>query len=53
MAQKSEIEWTDTTWNSLNGCTKIGTGCYAERFANRRSCRSLTPFPCIAHRRQQ
>lgn len=38
MAQKSEIEWTDATWNPVTGCTKIGPGCdncYAERFAER------------------
>jgi protein gp37 len=38
MAQKSQIEWTDATWNPVTGCTKIGAGCdncYAERFAER------------------
>lgn len=38
MAQNSEIEWTDATWNPVTGCTKIGPGCdncYAERFAER------------------
>lgn len=38
MAQMSEIEWTDATWNPVTGCTKVGPGCdncYAERFANR------------------
>ena len=38
MAQKSEIEWTDVTWNPVTGCTKIGPGCdncYAARFAER------------------
>lgn len=38
MAQKSEIEWTDATWNPVTGCTKIGPGCdncYAARFAER------------------
>ena len=38
MAQKSEIEWTNATWNPVTGCTKIGPGCdncYAERFAER------------------
>ena len=38
MAQKSDIEWTDATWNPVTGCTKIGPGCdncYAERFAER------------------
>ncbi len=38
LAQKSEIEWTDATWNPVTGCTKVGPGCdhcYAERFAER------------------
>ncbi len=38
MAIKSDIEWTDATWNPVRGCTKISPGCkncYAERFAER------------------
>ena len=38
MAQKSPIEWTDSTWNPVTGCTKISSGClncYAERMAKR------------------
>lgn len=38
MAENSAIEWTDTTWNPVTGCTKITAGCdhcYAERFAER------------------
>ena len=38
MAQKSKIEWTESTWNPVTGCTKISTGCkncYAERMAKR------------------
>jgi len=38
VAQLSEIEWTDATWNPVTGCTKIGAGCdhcYAQRFAER------------------
>lgn len=38
MAQTTEIEWTDATWNPVTGCTKIGPGCdncYAARFAER------------------
>ena len=38
MAQKSDIEWTDATWNPITGCTKISPGCancYAERLAKR------------------
>lgn len=35
---KSAIEWTESTWNPLTGCTKISPGCkhcYAERMATR------------------
>lgn len=35
---KSKIEWTDTTWNPITGCTKISDGCkncYAERMSKR------------------
>lgn len=38
MAEKSAIEWTESTWNPLTGCTKISSGCkhcYAERIALR------------------
>jgi protein gp37 len=38
MAQNSTIEWTDTTWNPVTGCTKISAGCdncYAARFSER------------------
>ena len=38
MAQNSGIEWTETTWNPVTGCTKISPGCkncYAERMALR------------------
>ena len=38
MADKSAIEWTDSTWNPVTGCTKVSQGCdncYAERFAER------------------
>lgn len=36
MAQKSLIEWTESTWNPITGCTKHSEGCqkcYAERMA--------------------
>jgi protein gp37 len=35
---KSKIEWTESTWNPVTGCTKISSGCkncYAERLALR------------------
>ncbi len=35
---KSKIEWTESSWNPLTGCTKISPGCkncYAERMAIR------------------
>ena len=38
MATHSGIEWTESTWNPLTGCTKISPGCkhcYAERMAKR------------------
>ena len=38
MANRSSIEWTESTWNPLTGCNKVSPGCkycYAERFAKR------------------
>lgn len=38
MAVKSAIEWTESTWNPVTGCTKVSAGCdhcYAERFSER------------------
>lgn len=38
MAQSSPIEWTESTWNPVTGCTKISPGCkncYAKRMAER------------------
>jgi len=38
MASNSNIEWTESTWNPITGCTKISPGCkncYAERMAKR------------------
>lgn len=34
----SHIEWTDSTWNPVTGCTKVSAGCkhcYAERMSKR------------------
>jgi protein gp37 len=38
MSTRSGIEWTESTWNPITGCTKISIGCehcYAERMAKR------------------
>ena len=38
MSTQSGIEWTESTWNPLTGCTKVSPGCkhcYAERMAKR------------------
>jgi protein gp37 len=38
MSAGSSIEWTDSTWNPVRGCTKVSPGCkhcYAETFAER------------------
>ncbi len=38
MAQSSSIEWTESTWNPIVGCSKVSAGCancYAERMAKR------------------
>ncbi len=38
MSTKSSIEWTESTWNPITGCSKISSGCkncYAERMAKR------------------
>jgi protein gp37 len=38
MAASSAIEWTESTWNPVTGCTKVSDGClncYAERMALR------------------
>ena len=35
---ETKIEWTDSTWNPVTGCTKVSSGCqhcYAERMAYR------------------
>lgn len=38
MALQSSIEWTESTWNPVTGCSKVSPGClncYAERMARR------------------
>jgi protein gp37 len=38
MAEKTSIQWTESTWNPLTGCSQISPGCahcYAKRLAKR------------------
>ncbi len=38
MSSSSKIEWTESTWNPMTGCSKVSPGCsncYAERMAKR------------------
>lgn len=38
MSGKTKIEWTESTWNPVTGCTPVSAGClhcYAARFAKR------------------
>lgn len=38
MVTQTKIEWTESTWNPVRGCTRISEGCrfcYAERIASR------------------
>lgn len=47
MATLSGIEWTETTWNPVTGCTKISHGCkhcYAERMAKRLQAMGLDKY---------
>jgi protein gp37 len=39
MGQRSAIQWTDSTWNPVTGCTQVSAGCdhcYALTLAHRR-----------------
>ena len=43
----SAIEWTESTWNPLTGCTKVSPGCkncYAERMAKRLQAMGLKKY---------
>lgn len=38
MSRTTSIEWTETTWNPVRGCSRVSPGCqhcYAERMAHR------------------
>jgi len=43
----SKIEWTESTWNPITGCTKVSPGCkncYAERMAKRLQAMGLEKY---------
>lgn len=47
MAGRSNIEWTEATWNPLAGCSVLSPGCtncYAMRLAGRLSSMGLTKY---------
>jgi protein gp37 len=47
MAFNSSIEWTDSTWNPVTGCSKVSPGCahcYAERMAIRLKAMGLRNY---------
>ncbi len=47
MGSKSSIEWTESTWNPVTGCTKVSPGCkhcYAERMAKRLKAMGQTNY---------
>lgn len=47
MSNDSKIEWTESTWNPVSGCTKLSAGClncYAERMANRLKAMGQTRY---------
>ncbi len=50
MADKSKIEWTESTWNPAVGCTKVSEGCrncYAERMAVRLACMGKRKYQSV------
>jgi len=51
VSNRSQIEWTDTTWNPVRGCARVSEGCrncYAERVAARFAGDSL-PYAGLIH----
>ena len=43
----SKIEWTDSTWNPVTGCTKASAGCihcYAETMARRLKAMGIVKY---------
>ncbi len=47
MSGRSNIEWTETTWNPTTGCTKISSGCkncYAQNWAHMQQKRGISQY---------
>lgn len=47
MAAGTAIEWTESTWNPITGCTKVSLGCkncYAERMALRLQAMGMSNY---------
>ena len=47
MSGYSKIEWTESSWNPITGCTKFSKGCancYAERFSIRQQAMKRTKY---------
>lgn len=52
MAEHSSIEWTQSTWNPVTGCTHMSPGCkhcYAERMAKRLQAMGLHAYRNAFH----
>ena len=49
----TSIEWADTTWNPVTGCTEISRGCdhcYAKRLAERFHSKPPQNLPPVLQR---
>jgi len=54
MGTDSKIEWTESTWNPVVGCTKVSAGCqncYAEKMAYRLACMGQEKYQEVLHQR--
>lgn len=48
MADSTSIEWSDTTWNPLLGCSRVSSGCDACYAINTATIRAGNPHPKVA-----